>query len=134
MSILLFPLFKNNEGLQILSEKINLMKFDLAREELNFEKIIEEGQKNCKHLEYEKEMSLEPKYIWAWPKTRKPIEIMISKTCKECGIKIVREEGPAWVICHQCGGAMDHLERKEFEGIMVWIYGCKECSHNAYHS
>jgi hypothetical protein len=120
------PLLENNVELQLLLQQLSQKKESLSATQTAVDTKIKEIQQACTHPTFAEERS--KKDSWDG------INMLVAKTCTECGIKFTKPDKSSWVICENCWGPMEHLGREAGQGGGVQHYECKNCHHHHTHT
>lgn len=120
------PKLQNNEEYQELFKDICSDRILLAAKESSLCTLAEKIQATCGHPKFIEERS--KKDSWDG------INMLVSKTCTECGLKKVRPQGSSYVICENCWGPMEYKGREPGQGGGTQHYECRSCGHHHTHT
>lgn len=120
------PLLEGDAELQLLLGELNQKKESLSFTQKEVDKRTQQIQESCPHPNFTEERS--KKDSWDG------INMLVSKTCTECGSKQMRPEGSSYKVCENCWGEMEYLGREAGQGGGVQHYECKKCHHHHTHT
>lgn len=120
------PLLEENVELQLLLKELSQQKETLSLKQKEVDEKTQQIQQTCTHPKFIEERS--KKDSWDG------INMLVSKTCTECGLKQVRPEGNSYTVCENCWGPMKYEGREPGQGGGTQHYQCEKCHHHHTHT
>ena len=120
------PLLEADTELQVLLKELDQQQESLSLKQREVDEKIQGIQQSCTHPGFTEERTRKDSYD--------EINMLISKTCKDCGLKLLKPEGEPYKVCENCWGPMKYDGYEPGQGGGTRHYECESCKHESSHT
>jgi hypothetical protein len=133
-----YPLLNKNENVTSLSQELVIINTAKLNKEKELDLAVKSVQKDCQH-DWEKQTKYDkyaPSAFKGGGHIGQGVDVMLSRTCRSCGLTETKPEGSETKVCSVCWFPMQYHSTIPGQGERTQVYECTnpKCNHAAWHT